>query len=430
MKKKWLIALISLCCAATCAFGFVSCGDDSKSNNKNNGNPQNNESETISESENGLSFKTLSVNNLIVYGEVSNQTETFSFIDEIDTNKKTKYTVALDLYGTQVVASKTIPLQLGDNIVYIIETVNDEPIAVYTTTIHRKYMCYVEINTGYSWESKEVEEGSLISKPATPTTRIGCSFKGWDYDFTAPITNGTIINAIWEPLPEMKPFIFWSSPTECILEGVYSIYETLLTELTVPNIFTYIGESSFANCNTLKKVVISNNIIGIGENAFNGCSELAEIILPNSLINIESSAFYNCKNLKRIIIPNNVTNIGEGAFQNCTNLSDVIIGTNVITIEKDAFNGCSSLQNVSFGDTLQSIGPRAFYNCYELKNIIIPNSIIEIGFSTFFSCDNLTNIKFMGTIDEWDLVEKGNNWAIFTPATEVVCSNGTVALEW
>ena len=90
-----------------------------------------------SKTESSLMFKTLSVNNNKVNGKVSNSTENFSFINEIKTTGNTKFIISLDIYGINQVITKTIALTPGNNTVYIIEMLSDEPKNIYEVTIRR-----------------------------------------------------------------------------------------------------------------------------------------------------------------------------------------------------------------------------------------------------------------------------------------------------
>ena len=68
---------------------------------------------------------------------------------------------------------------------------------------------------------------------------------------------------------------------------------------------------------TLTDVTIGNSVTSIGDWAFGYCSGLASITIPNSVTSIGESAFYGCSGLTGITIPNSVTSIGERAFNGC-----------------------------------------------------------------------------------------------------------------
>ena len=151
------------------------------------------------ETKNGLSFKTLSVDGTNVYGKVSNATETFSFLEEITANGASKFVVALDIYGAQQVATKTIALCVGDNIAYIMEMINGETVKMYTVTVRRRPIYTVSFNSNGSTEvqSQQVEEDSFAAEPAAQS-KAGYTFEKWNYDFSKPITQNTSVGAVWK----------------------------------------------------------------------------------------------------------------------------------------------------------------------------------------------------------------------------------------
>ena len=142
-------------------------------------------------------FNTLSVNGTTVYGKVSNTTETFSFINEVTAKGGAKFVVSLDITGSSPIRTKTILLNVGDNVVYVTEEINGEPTAVYKVTVRRRPMYEVTFDTngGTSVQSQTVEEDSLATAPET--TRTGYTFVDWNYDFTTPITKDTLVKASW-----------------------------------------------------------------------------------------------------------------------------------------------------------------------------------------------------------------------------------------
>ena len=203
------------------------------------------------------------------------------------------------------------------------------------------------------------------------------------------------------------------------------------------------------------------SVTSIGKLAFPNCTELTSITIPCGVTNIDMNAFAGCSGLISVTIGNNVTSIGDNAFEGCTGLVNITVAdgntkyhssgncliettsktlilgcdTSVIpsdgsvtSIGEDAFRSCSKLTNVTIPDSVTNIGSFAFLSCTGLTSVTIGNSVTSIGYSAFRGCTGLTNIKFNGTIAQWNAIEKGSNWKYNAPATEVVCTDGTVSI--
>ena len=141
---------------------------------------------------------------------------------------------------------------------------------------------------------------------------------------------------------------FASEDCRClIIEGVLNAFAPAgITEYTIPDGVTTIGEKAFSGCRSLTSVTIPDGVATIGEEAFYGCSSLqkfngkfasedgrcliiegvlntfapagiTEYTVPNSVTEIGDYAFYNCSSLTSVTIPNSVTEIGDYAFYNC-----------------------------------------------------------------------------------------------------------------
>ena len=241
---------------------------------------------------------------------------------------------------------------------------------------------------------------------------------------------------------------------------------TSLTSIEIPNSVTSIGNSAFAACTSLTSIEIPNSVTSIGDNAFNACDSLTKVnytgtidqwaqisfsdydsnplyYAKNLYINgelvtqanittatkINAYAFYKCSSLYSVVIGNSVTSIGGRAFYYCTSLTSIEIPNSVTSIGGSTFFGCRSLTSVVIGDSVTSIGDYAFYYCSLLTSIEIPNSVTSIGNSAFAACTSLTSIRFNGTVAEWMAISKGNYWDTNVPATEVICADGTVAID-
>ena len=57
--------------------------------------------------------------------------------------------------------------------------------------------------------------------------------------------------------------------------------------------------------------------------AFQGCSGLTELTLPNSITSIGDYAFYSCRGLTELTLSNSLTSIGKYAFKGCIGLEKI-----------------------------------------------------------------------------------------------------------
>lgn len=207
--------------------------------------------------------------------------------------------------------------------------------------------------------------------------------------------------------------------------------ETGVTEVTIPDGVTGIGERAFHNCENLTNIIIPDSVTSIGDVAFAFCTSLTDITIPDSVIHIGGWAFDYCTSLTSITIPNSVTSIGCAAFASCTSFTSITIPENVNIIEDSLFWGCKSLEkikvnennktycdvdgvlfskdkktllicppiktgNYSVPKSVTNIGSYAFFACTELTSINIPDSVITIGDCAFYHCIKLKGIIING----------------------------------
>lgn len=92
-----------------------------------------------------------------------------------------------------------------------------------------------------------------------------------------------------------------------------------------------------------------------------------------------------------------------------------------------AFFECKALNSVSI-PSVEYIGSQAFQRCEGLTQINFPKTLKCIGLKAFLYCTKLTTITYDGTMAQWGEIVLDGNWNLGVPATEVICSDGTVSL--
>ena len=207
-----------------------------------------------------------------------------------------------------------------------------------------------------------------------------------------------------------------------IIDGTLNSFAPAeLTEYTIPDSVTTIGDYAFDNCGSLTSITIPNSVTTIGDWAFYCCNNLTSITIPDSVTTIRGHAFFVCRSLTSVTIGDSVTSIGDWAFSECSSLTSITIPDSVTTIGINAFCGCSNLREFNgkyasedgrcliFNSTLNSFAPAglteytipdsvttiggyAFYYCSNLISITIPDSVTTIEFAAFYGCSSLTSV--------------------------------------
>ena len=77
-------------------------------------------------------------------------------------------------------------------------------------------------------------------------------------------------------------------------------------------------------------------VTGIGTTAFIG-SNIKTAVIPKGVTFIDNSAFKNCKSLKKVTLPNTLKEFGPYAFCDCTSLKSIVIPKSVTYIGNGAF---------------------------------------------------------------------------------------------
>lgn len=135
----------------------------------------------------------------------------------------------------------------------------------------------------------------------------------------------------------------------------------------------------------------------IGNEAFAQCEGLTEVIIPATVTTIGDKAFEGCSNLERVIFKegSKLKSIGEYAFHWCDKLTSLNLpDTPYCSISRGAFTLCQSLTHVHLPSGLVCLDTELFSYCSQLKQIEIPSHIKEVRCSAFQGCCNLESVSF------------------------------------
>lgn len=214
-------------------------------------------------------------------------------------------------------------------------------------------------------------------------------------------------------------------------------------ELTLHNNIVYVGMLAFGDLHGIKKVNYIGTVndwlkmkfygsgsspvsMSSAEIYFNDVS-VTEIVIPDYVTEIYDYSFYNFKSLKSVTLGGGLTKIGALSFIGCSSLENVVIPDSVTELGRRAFDTCSSLKSVTLSSSLEKLEKMAFYNCENLQTVVINSKIKSIGDKCFYSCA-ISEIHFVGTVSEWQSVEKGEHW-IYSSEYTVYCSDGTLSSD-
>ena len=216
----------------------------------------------------------------------------------------------------------------------------------------------------------------------------------------------------------------YSKATEIVLsEGIKILAEgafisSSVRSLAIPSSVEVLGEYLCAYCYDLGEVTLSSGVYSsIPKGCFNCCNSLKSILIPNQILLIDKDAFASsgvasvsfaddsnlveidedvfwATPLTSIVIPASVQKIKVEAFNYCTSLSSVVFedGSNCWLIENNAFAGCTSLKQIELPDSLTNLGMLAFYGS-GLESVTVGASLTELGAGCFSGCEALSSIN-------------------------------------
>ena len=162
-----------------------------------------------------------------------------------------------------------------------------------------------------------------------------------------------------------------------------------ISEVTIPNSVTQIGQMAFFNCNSLESIHIPASVNELAGDALSACMELSTITVDtnnpnyiaedNVLFDKNKTILYLYPTIKggEYIIPNTVTELGE-AFHSNKYTTSVTIPKSVTKMTYYSFGDCYSLKKLlCLADVPPTINKYTFYNTDKSIPVYVPASSIE-----------------------------------------------------
>ena len=174
------------------------------------------------------------------------------------------------------------------------------------------------------------------------------------------------------------------------------------------------GWSEFADCVSLSKVTLSEELKVIPMGTFSGDEALTEITIPASVTTIETDAFEGT-GLKKVHVPDTVKVLENGVFGGCENLTEITLPSSMTEISNFFLGGTPSLKSVNIPAGVTKIGACAFMKS-GIQKLNLPSGVTEIGERGFSQCMSLEEIYIPAGVKEMDesvFREYNNNLKIY-----------------
>ena len=193
--------------------------------------------------------------------------------------------------------------------------------------------------------------------------------------------------------------------------GLAAFQMNHLTTVILPDSVTTLGGGAFGSNAEIETIVLSKNLKEIPSGAF-GCStadlymtNLTELTIPEGVTKIGQNAFAG-NNIKNIVIPSTVTEIGRFAFSTKNYLKDectLTLSEGIKTIGSRAFRN-KVIKEVQLPTTMESLDKNTFEKEYS-DDTVATKTKVYVSKTQFADKKNFPDSdyhEYMITIDEND----------------------------
>lgn len=257
----------------------------------------------------------------------------------------------------------------------------------------------------------------------------------------------------------------------------YFLIEDLKKNLTFSSVTYYnciAHEQQYIDCTNLKNVVFNNG--SADDYTFSGCTNLESVIFQGTEeCHIKQWCFKNCTSLNYVKLQKNTTDIDAYAFESSSltelyydgnkedwyniqlgirwsgNINvvhcldgDIQIQTKLIytdgtesrykfinnIIPSRWLSGRTDIEEVEIGYYITEISSYSIYDGNNLTKVTIPYSVKKFDGYIFGFCWDLEQIDYIGTIEEWNTIEKNGNFQLGCPKLKIVhCLDGDIPIS-
>ncbi len=214
-----------------------------------------------------------------------------------------------------------------------------EDITLYAKYVKTATVIKYETCGGYERNPIAVSQGhevTYLPVPVRQTGDIAYNFLGWYFDeqYTkeakAPLTVTSDITL----------FAKWSDSVDLSMFDILDLGNSSGYSVRVRTV----AKNDIAGSVTVPMRYGGELIVRIETNGFEDCINITQLTVPDSVTIVGNYAFQGCKSLEKIVLPDSLKQIGAYAFKNCEKLSDVNFPSQIISINADIFRTAPLMQ--------------------------------------------------------------------------------------
>lgn len=182
-------------------------------------------------------------------------------------------------------------------------------------------------------------------------------------------------------------FVFCTLLSEVTIPSSMNVADSMfggcvsLKNVTLAEGITSIGNMAFEDCTSLVNingdkacaVNFPSTLTSLGAEAFSNCTALSgDIVIPDGITNIYGMTFAFCEKITSVYLSDSVIEIGPGAFGACHNLNNIRFSADIQRIGEAAFSNTYALESVTLPVSVAYVGRYAFMSS-GITSVTVPD---------------------------------------------------------